>query len=159
MTPPTPSTPSAALGHHTPPQPHAAGSSASSPLPSSPAVSAISLFVDDLNAARRFYREVFQVPVLFQDDVSVVVQFENLVVNLLRREAAVDIVAPGSVARQDAGSSFQLSVWVPDVDAVCNELRRRGVQQLHGPVDRPWGMRTANFVDPGGHSWEVGQRL
>ena len=54
-------------------------------------------------------------------------------------------------------SRFQLSVWVADVDAVCAQLRERGVV-LNGPVDRPWGMRTANFVDPAGHGWEVGQR-
>jgi len=41
---------------------------------------------------------------------------------------------------------------------VCAQLRDRGVV-LNGPVDRPWGMRAANFVDPAGHGWEVGQRV
>jgi hypothetical protein len=63
-------------------------------------ISAISLFVEDLRAAKAFYMDVFGVAV----------------------------------------------------------LRERGVV-LHGPVDRPWGMRTANFVDPAGHGWEVGQRV
>jgi len=30
---------------------------------------------------------------------------------------------------------------------------------LNGPVDRPWGMRTASFTDPGGHIWELAQSL
>lgn len=25
----------------------------------------------------------------------------------------------------------------------------------HGPMDRPWGIRTASFIDPVGHIWEV----
>jgi lactoylglutathione lyase len=30
---------------------------------------------------------------------------------------------------------------------------------LNGPVDRPWGVRTANFQDPAGHVWQIGQDL
>ena len=122
-------------------------------------ISAISLFVEDLQAAKAFYVDVFGAPVIFEDEASVAMRFENLIVNLLRVEDAQEIVAPGAVGSRDAGSRFQLSVWVPDVDAVCAELRKRGVTSLAGPTDRPWGMRTANFVDPAGHGWEVGQRI
>ena len=122
-------------------------------------LSAISLFVEDLSAARDFYTRVFSVPVLFEDANSVAVKFDNLIVNLLKAENAAEIVEPGAVASRDAGSRFQISIWVPDVDRVCAELQHRGVKLLTGPRDRPWGMRTANFVDPAGHSWEVGQHL
>jgi catechol 2,3-dioxygenase-like lactoylglutathione lyase family enzyme len=122
-------------------------------------IGAISLFVEDLKAARAFYTEVFGVRVLFEDDASVAVEFDNLIVNLLRTDAAPEIIAPGTVASREAGSRFQLSVFVDDVDAVCTELGRRGVTVLTGPLDRPWGMRTANFVDPAGHSWEVAQKI
>jgi catechol 2,3-dioxygenase-like lactoylglutathione lyase family enzyme len=122
-------------------------------------VSAISLFVEDLRAARAFYVDVFGIPVVFEDESSVAVRFENLIVNLLRTQEARELVEPGAVGTRAAGSRFQLSIWVPDVDAVCTLLRERGVEKLTGPVDRPWGMRTANFVDPAGHSWEVAQRL
>lgn len=122
-------------------------------------VSAISLFVEDLNAAKRFYLEVFGVPVVFEDANSVALRFSGLIVNLLQVEAARAIVAPGAVGSRSAGSRFQLSVWVDDVDEVCTALVARGVQLLNGPLDRPWHVRTANFVDPAGHSWEVGQRL
>ena len=30
---------------------------------------------------------------------------------------------------------------------------------LNGPVNRPWGVRTASFADPGGHIWEIAQEL
>ncbi|WP_435808255.1 VOC family protein [Streptomyces antibioticus] len=44
-----------------------------------------------------------------------------------------------------------------DVDAMCKELTSRGVTLLNGPMDRPWGIRTASFKDPGGHIWEIAQ--
>jgi lactoylglutathione lyase len=122
-------------------------------------ISAVSLFVEDLQAAKAFYVDVFGVPVVYEDESSVAVRFENLIVNLLRVDNAQEIVAPGRVAARDSGSRFQFAIWVPDVDAACNELRKRGVQVLAGPIDRAWDMRTANFVDPAGHAWEIGQRI
>jgi uncharacterized glyoxalase superfamily protein PhnB len=44
---------------------------------------------------------------------------------------------------------------VDDVDAMCAELAERGVKLLNGPMDRPWGVRTASFMDPAGHIWEI----
>ena len=38
---------------------------------------------------------------------------------------------------------------------VCAELAARGVTLLNGPMDRPWGIRTASFTDPSGHIWEI----
>jgi catechol 2,3-dioxygenase-like lactoylglutathione lyase family enzyme len=116
-------------------------------------MNAMSLFVEDLQAAKTFYLEVFGVEVLFEDEVSVALGFENIIINLLGVQNAREIVDPGAIATRDSGSRFHLSIWVPDVDAVCLELQKRGVELLAGPRDKPWGMRTANFVDPAGHSW------
>ena len=41
------------------------------------------------------------------------------------------------------------------MDAMCESLGARGVPLLNGPMDRPWGPRTASFRDPGGHIWEI----
>jgi catechol-2,3-dioxygenase len=46
-------------------------------------IDAITLFVEDLEAAKRFYSEVFSLPVKFEDDSSVVIEFGNTLVNLL----------------------------------------------------------------------------
>ena len=48
---------------------------------------AITLFVEDLDAAKRFYGEVLDLPVEFQDDDSAAFRFANTLVNLLRVEA------------------------------------------------------------------------
>jgi catechol 2,3-dioxygenase-like lactoylglutathione lyase family enzyme len=122
-------------------------------------ISAISLFVDDLQAAKSFYRDVFDVPVVFEDESSVCVAFGRLFVNLLHASAAGEQVEPAPVARRETGSRFQLSVWVEDVDAACALLEKRGAALLTGPADRLWGMRSATFVDLDGHSWEIAQQL
>jgi catechol 2,3-dioxygenase-like lactoylglutathione lyase family enzyme len=122
-------------------------------------ISAISLFVEDLPAARAFYVDVFDVPVVYEDDNCAVVKFDSVLVNLLQVAHAPEIIAPGVVAPRDAGLRFQISIWVADVDAVAAHLRQRGVTILQGPMDRAWGMRTVNFVDPAGHSWEVAQQI
>ena len=122
-------------------------------------ISAISLFVDDVQQAKRFYQDVFGVPVVYEDEVSAALKLDNLLINLLKDSEAPGLVEPAPVAGREAGSRFQLSIWVDDVDAVCAHLQERGVTLLVGPVDRPWGMRVATFTDPAGHSWEVAQGL
>jgi lactoylglutathione lyase len=54
---------------------------------------------------------------------------------------------------------MQFSIWVDDANAVCDALAAREVVLLNGPIDRPWGMRTACFADPDGHIWEIAQEL
>ncbi len=69
--------------------------------------------------------------------------------------AAPGLIEPAVAARREAGSRLELAIHVNDVDATCAELARRGVALLNGPMDRPWDVRTASFVDPGGHIWET----
>jgi catechol 2,3-dioxygenase-like lactoylglutathione lyase family enzyme len=118
-------------------------------------ISAITLFVEDLAATRQFYQEVFGLPVHYEDEASSVFNFGNAVINLLKVEEAPALIAPAPVAPPDAGSRFQFTIGVDDVDAMCAELARRGVTLLNGPMDRPWGIRTASFMDPAGHIWEI----
>jgi catechol 2,3-dioxygenase-like lactoylglutathione lyase family enzyme len=119
------------------------------------AIAAITLFVEDLEAAKRFYREVFELPVAFEDDSSTVFRFGETLVNLLKTSEAPGLVEPATVATREAGVRFQFTLGVDDVDAICEEVKERGVDLLNGPMDRPWGIRTASFRDPGGHIWEI----
>lgn len=120
-------------------------------------ISAITLFVDDLAAAREFYGRAFGLPVMYEDDASTVFDFGNTIINLLKEEEAVELIAPAAMAARESGSRVQFTIAVPDVDAMCAELRSRGVELLNGPMDRPWGIRTAAFADPAGHVWEIAQ--
>src|SRR6478735_8792043 len=95
-------------------------------------IGAITLFVEDVDRAKAWYRSVFDRPVTYEDNNSAVIEFDNAIVNLL-------------------------TIWVEDADAACADLQARGVTLLNGPIDRKWGQRTAGFADPDGHIWEIAQ--
>jgi catechol 2,3-dioxygenase-like lactoylglutathione lyase family enzyme len=114
-------------------------------------VGAITLFVEDSQQSKSFYERAF--------GLSPVFKFENTIINLLNDSEAGGLIAPAAVAARDAGAAFQFSIWVDDAQAVCAELSARGIELLNGPIDRPWGMRTATFADPDGHIWEIAQQL
>ena len=118
-------------------------------------ITAITLFVEDVAAARTFYTEVFELPVHYEDEVSCVFDFGNTLVNLLLATEADELIEPAVVGADGAGARMQLTITVDDVDAVCARLADRGVTLLNGPIDRPWGVRTACFADPAGHIWEI----
>jgi len=127
------------------------------PLPN--AIEVVTLFVDDINEAKAFYAKVFEPEVIYQDDVSSVLKFDGAMVNLLQASRAPVLVQPAPVAPAELGARFLLTIKVADVDAVCADLKGRGVALLNGPINRPWGRRTAAFADPSGHVWEVAQEL
>ena len=116
---------------------------------------AITLFVEDLEAAKRFYQNAFGLPVDYEDGNSAVFKFGNMFINLLKITEAKELVEPAKVGSHEAGSRMVFTIQVDDVDAMCAELTARGVTLLNGPIDRPWGIRTASFCDPGGHIWEI----
>lgn len=118
-------------------------------------ISAITLFVEDLPATKDFYLRVFDAPVAFEDQESVAFRFDTTIVNLLDARAAPELIDPAEVATEQTGSRFQLTIHVDDVDEVCRKLADNGIELLNGPVDRPWGVRTASFKDPAGHIWEL----
>jgi catechol 2,3-dioxygenase-like lactoylglutathione lyase family enzyme len=122
-------------------------------------VGAITLFVEDPRRAQAFYERVFDLSPVWEDENSAAFKFENMIVNLLKTSEAPGLIGPAAVAGQQAGSRFQLSIWVEDADAVCKDLASRGVELLNGPIDRVWGMRTAAFADPDGHIWEIAESL
>ena len=118
-------------------------------------ISAITLFVEDLEAAREFYGRAFGLPVFFEDPHSAVFRFGETLINLLRVSEAPALIAPAEVGSPQAGARFQFTLEVDDVDAMCAALASRGVELLNGPMDRPWGVRTASFRDPAGNIWEI----
>ncbi|WP_152393227.1 VOC family protein [Paenibacillus guangzhouensis] len=119
----------------------------------------ITLFVEDFQKVKAFYQEVFGLQAVYEDEVSSVFQFRNISVNLLDISESHELMNPGTVATRESGSRFLFTIQVDHVDVVCDELKKRGVVLLNGPIDRPWGVRTASFVDPAGHAWEIATQL
>lgn len=120
-------------------------------------IGAMTLFVPDLDQARDFYQEAFGLDAQPAGDDTVMLRFKDMAV-FLRKVAAAQEPLPEALdeARKGAG---QFAIIVDDVDAVSAELAGREVKLISGPEDRPWGMRTVTFADPGGHIWEIAQEI
>jgi catechol 2,3-dioxygenase-like lactoylglutathione lyase family enzyme len=120
-------------------------------------IGAMTLFVPDLDQARQFYQDVFGLDAQPAGDDTIVLRFTDIYL-FLHRSAAAQEPLPEVLdeARKGAG---QFAIIVDDVDAVSSELAGHGVRLLSGPADRPWGMRTVTFADPGGHIWEIAQEI
>jgi len=119
-----------------------------------PAITAITLFVEDLAASRDWYSRAFGLPEHYSDDVSCVFLFDGSLINLLQISEAPELITPALVGGAAAGARAQYTVEVVDVDAAVAALQAAGIALLNGPLDRPWGVRTAAFADPSGHVWE-----
>ena len=61
-------------------------------------IKAITLVVDDLEAAKAFYRSVFELPAVFEGDTSCVFAFGGTVVNLLIASSAPELIDPAPLA-------------------------------------------------------------
>ena len=96
-------------------------------------IGAITLFVEDPQRSKSYYQRVFDVAAIYEDEDATAFRFDNMIVNLLRFSAARGLIGPGAVAAPQTGSSFQLTIWVEDTDAVCSDLATRGVELLNGP--------------------------
>ncbi|WP_336921993.1 VOC family protein [Aquipuribacter sp. SD81] len=128
-------------------------------LPGAEALGALTVFVLDVEAEAAFCRDALGLTPVLADEQSAVVRLGATLLNMLRADAVGDLVAPARSAAVGETARMLLSLWVDDVDAVCAELGRRGVPLLNGPVDQPWGKRTAAFRSPAGIVWEVAQDL
>ncbi len=124
-------------------------------------VGAISLFVADLPRSKAFYQEVFGLPVTFRRWGSPLSSSSRTPSSTCWRPPQhPELIGPAQVGHPDSGARFQLTIWVDDADSICDDLRSHGVSLINGPMDRPWGQRTACFADPDGHVWgEIAQRL
>ena len=123
------------------------------------AIEVITLFVEDLVAARKFYSDVFESEVVYADDACSVMKIGTVMLNILIVTQAPMLVEPVKVATPGLGARGIFTIRVNDTNAVCKDLKRHGVARLNGPIDRPWGRRTAAFADPAGHVWEIAQDL
>jgi len=91
------------------------------------------------------------------DENTFMVRFKDMYVFLHSAAAAAEPLP--EVLEEARNGAGQFAIIVEDVDAVCSELVGRGMEPISGTADRPWGMRTVTFADPGGHIWEIAQEI
>jgi len=122
-------------------------------------VSAITLFVADVRRSQAFYASLFEREPIYQDAVAATFRLEGPLLNLLAVTDAPELVEPAPVATAASAAHGLLTITVADCDDACAVLAAKDIHLLNGPIDRPWGVRTAAFLDPDGHAWELAQPI
>jgi lactoylglutathione lyase len=101
--------------------------------------------VPDLRAAQRFYEQLG-----FVETYRFPTDGEPAFVSLERGGAALGL-GGGSDA---PGWSYW--IYVDDVDATVDAMRRSGAEVVDEPRDEPWGERVARVRDPAGNDVHLG---
>jgi catechol 2,3-dioxygenase-like lactoylglutathione lyase family enzyme len=119
---------------------------------------AINLIVADLERSKAFYREVFGLAPLDEEEDLAILRMNDTFI-ALRHDPAREAAPADAELRLAQEGVGQFAIVVEDVDAVHAELQAHGVAVISGPTDRYWGMRTLTFADPGGYTWGIAQDL
>lgn len=121
-------------------------------------IGAINLIVGDVERSKAFYRDVFGLPLEYEDEETAMFRLGETYFFLQRGVAHQDEVSGDALGMAQRGVG-QFVIFVDDVDAVHADLNDARVATISGPADRDWGMRTLTLADPAGHTWEITQRL
>jgi lactoylglutathione lyase len=118
------------------------------------------LYARDVERTAGFYRETFGFEQTFRwpDDGPprfVFLRLEPLGIGI---GAADNENVHGRPIVPGAGS-FELCIYVDDMEAACGRLRELGVEELRAPQKEPWGESRAYFADPDGNVVHVAQTL
>jgi uncharacterized glyoxalase superfamily protein PhnB len=116
---------------------------------------AVTLLTHNLIESERFYGQALGLKKVWGDDVSAVFKVGNTMINLLSDTQSEELLSPAKPASRDTGVKSVFTLRCADVDGTVTQLRAAGVEILNGPIDRPWGVRTASFQDPSGNTWEL----
>jgi catechol 2,3-dioxygenase-like lactoylglutathione lyase family enzyme len=128
-----------------------------------PRVTLITLGVDDLERAVRFYRDGLGLAT----EGIVGTEFEHGAVAFFDLQPGLKLALwPRSSIAHDSGlpveppsaTEFTLAHNVgskAEVDAVMAQARAAGARIVKAPADTFWGGYTGYFQDPDGHVWEV----
>ncbi|MEU8899904.1 VOC family protein [Nocardia sp. NPDC048505] len=132
-------------------------------------ITALTLGVDDLERALRFYRAALGLTspgiigteyVGDQDNpggaVAMFTLDSGLILSLYQR---VDLAKDAGVPPERiSGSPMSLGYFVDtraEVDEVLARAQSCGGTIVRAPLTRPWGIYAGYFADPDGHLWEV----
>jgi lactoylglutathione lyase len=120
-----------------------------------PRLGHVILFVADLEASVRFYRDVAGLPHSFTD--AGYAEFGTGATRFALYERRRAEWLTGHPVRP--GPAGEVVLLVDDVDAAAAALRDRGIPLMSEPADRPWGHRTVHVTDPDGFVVEFAQEI
>ncbi|RIK39526.1 MAG: hypothetical protein DCC58_15175, partial [Chloroflexi bacterium] len=115
------------------------------------------LYVADVARSARFYTELLGFRQTFTWDAAGTVQFAYLRLGStgigLGARSGVPWADGGTAAER--GRTFELCIYVDDVDLASARLLAAGVAQVAPPETKPWGERLTYFLDPDGNPLHI----
>ena len=110
-------------------------------------INVVGILVDDLEAAIAFYVDVLG----FEKRTDAPFGDGGRFVTVAPKGAETELALSVRTAADDNMKLMAISYAVDDVDAVCEHLKVHNVEIVAGPVDEPWGARSATFKDVSGN--------
>jgi lactoylglutathione lyase len=121
------------------------------------------LLVSNFKACFLFYRDLmgFQASYGTENDTYADFNTGTVSIALFDRQEMSNAVGTAHLpAQAKAQDKVCLVFSVENVDTVCDQLAKQGIQLTAEPSDRPgWGIRAAHFRDPDGNLIEINQPL
>jgi lactoylglutathione lyase len=114
------------------------------------------LYVSDLQAAIRFYRDRVGLTLRFTEHGYAEFEATGTKFGLFERSRLQGLIGAEAA---EAAPDVEILFPVEDADAEARRLRAAGVDILAGPLDRSWGHRTVHIVDPDGNVVELAQDI
>ena len=107
-------------------------------------VSNVRVFVDDMAAAVRFYRDVLGLRLRWETPTVAI--FDTGRATLM-----IEPAEPDEGGERLVGRFLGVTLAAPDIAAAYRSLSERGVQFLHPPQAQAWGGIMTHFRDPSGN--------
>ncbi|HYV20108.1 MAG TPA: VOC family protein [Verrucomicrobiae bacterium] len=121
-----------------------------------PLLSFVSLAVDDLGRATRFYRQALGLRPLDRTRALATFALGATRLALVRRPVLAAVAGLSDPRRGGSGVLLSRNVRRRgDVAALLARVRARGGRILRPAAAADWGGETGVFADPDGHRWEV----
>jgi predicted lactoylglutathione lyase len=121
-------------------------------------VSLITLGVRDVPNLRAFYQRLGWSETDISSDSYAVFRTVGVLLSLFPLEELLKDagMAPDTAISGFRGVTLAINVDEPsEVDTVIEQVRQAGGKVIREPSDAFWGGRTAYFLDPEQHAWEV----
>lgn len=119
-------------------------------------LSALTVFINDIKAMRKFYHETLGWAVLTENEKVVMFKLDKVVLTLCASDVFYDYTGlqPDAAANKSFYSTINLDS-PKQVDDSFKKLRESGVNITKMPKKVFWGGYSGFFADPEGNTWEV----
>lgn len=118
------------------------------------------VFVKDMAAMIRFYRDVLGFEIKESEDTSnVYLEKDGTLFLFYGRQDFEKMTGRGFGYAQGVNGHFEIALGVENFDAVDRtfaEIIAKGGQAVMPPTTEPWGQRTCYIADPEGNLIEIG---